>query len=189
MAKLFDGKQAEVRYAGIRSRENVEHVVVEAIAEGDSYRFWIDPNASLIRSVDLPVTLAQENQSTPQGWRVVALELRLPNASFAPPQTRASLNDMRFAELPTRPRYVSAMVPVAACATASHDRTLAGTLPSQRCHQSWVHHRTRRRNRVHLVCRRAFRWPWGGAAATLANTSVTSPCAAEFAFRDSRFGR
>ena len=112
MAKLFDGKQTKIEYAGIRSRDSVAHVVVEAVADGQRYRFWIDGEKSLIRSVDLPIELAEENPSTPAGWRVRSLELRLPNATFAPTEQRATLDAMRFCELPSPPKYVRAMVPL-----------------------------------------------------------------------------
>ena len=112
MAKLFDGKQADIQYGGIQSRDNADHVVVDAVADGERYRFWIDGNASLIRNVELPISLAEESQHTPEGWRVRSLELRLPNATFAPTGPPPKLAEMRFADVPTQPKYVRAMVPL-----------------------------------------------------------------------------
>ncbi|MEL6105469.1 MAG: hypothetical protein AAFU85_05520, partial [Planctomycetota bacterium] len=112
MAKLFDGKQTKVEYAGIRSRDDLDHIVVEAVADDQRYRFWIDGQKSLIRSVDLPIELAEENPSTPDGWRVRSLELRLPNATFAPAEKRSTLGEMRFGKPPSQPKYVRAMVPL-----------------------------------------------------------------------------
>ncbi|MEO1527816.1 MAG: hypothetical protein AAFX06_20490 [Planctomycetota bacterium] len=112
MAKLFDGKQAQIGYVGVQTRDEVEHVVVEAVADNERYRFWIDGNASLIRSVDLPISLAEDSPSTPSGWQVRSLELRLPGGTFTPPTERATLEAMRYSNVPPQPKFVRAMVPL-----------------------------------------------------------------------------
>lgn len=122
MARLFnedtDSSKSEsspsdrsIEYEGVLKRDGQPRVVVRAIANGDKYLFWIDKSTSVIHSVDLPVSMTGQ-QVELDGWTVHSLELKLVNAHFDQPKTTLQLSDMKYATLPTRPRYVNALVPL-----------------------------------------------------------------------------
>ncbi|MCA9138527.1 MAG: hypothetical protein KDB00_17265 [Planctomycetales bacterium] len=123
MAKLFRrdrgqtesaGSQDEtptIQYEGMAMRDQVQCVVIRAIAENDTYRFWIEESRSMIKGVELPVSMAGK-QINLDGWTVLSLELSLNGASFETPAKPYQMADMPAAELPANPKYVRALVPL-----------------------------------------------------------------------------
>jgi hypothetical protein len=117
MAKLFpprgdavDGAPA-IEYEGLAERDKRPCVVIRARVGKDLYRFWIDREQSLIRCVELPVSMAGR-QVALDGWKVHSLELVLSDASFMPPKAAYELSQMPKAVLPARPRYLRSLVPI-----------------------------------------------------------------------------
>ncbi|MEM0925851.1 MAG: hypothetical protein AAGJ83_07425, partial [Planctomycetota bacterium] len=86
MARLFDGEASpeRIEYGSSSTRENHRCWVVQATRDGDTYRFHIDQERSMIVAIDLPIALAEQSQSL-NGWKIRSLELLLKDASFATP--------------------------------------------------------------------------------------------------------
>ncbi|WP_145390681.1 hypothetical protein [Stieleria neptunia] len=106
-----ESEQRSIRYDGMARRENVQCVVVETVAGNDVYRFWIDPQRSLIHCVELPVAMAGKRIEL-EGWQVHSLELVLTGASFRPPESPYRMEEMPESDLPRRPRYLRSLVPL-----------------------------------------------------------------------------
>ncbi|MCS7466472.1 hypothetical protein NZK35_07440 [Stieleria sp. ICT_E10.1] len=106
-----ESEQRSIRYEGMARRENVQCVIVETVAGDDVYRFWIDPQRSLIHCVELPVAMAGKRIEL-EGWQVRSLELVLTGASFQPPESPYRMEEMPESDLPRRPSYLRSLVPL-----------------------------------------------------------------------------
>ncbi|MCO8122698.1 hypothetical protein NHH03_13200 [Stieleria sp. TO1_6] len=112
MAKLFTDAAADaIEYQGIDESDGVKCVVVHAVVDRDRYRFWIDPDQSVIRNVDLPVSMAGQAVQL-EGAKVHSLELSLVGATFDPPQEPFELPQMQHFDFPPQPKYLRALVPL-----------------------------------------------------------------------------
>ncbi len=78
---------------------------VRVVADRETYQFWIDQQAGVIRRVDLPPVAAPPSPGQP--IQVMPLSLELIGASFNTPQS-----DPGMQGLPEHPRYVKRLVPL-----------------------------------------------------------------------------
>ena len=100
MQRLFEG-QHKIAFGRQQELAGQKFVTVEVDADGQQYRFWIDPEAFLIHRVDLPSVTSPETPS-----RNGNLTLELAGASFA------SDNSTSVEELPAKPRFVGQFIPL-----------------------------------------------------------------------------
>lgn len=78
---------------------------VRVLAGDDRYEFWIDPQAGVIRRVDLPAVEASPEPGAP--LQKMSLTLELTDASFDQPRSRPDAHP-----LPNHPRFVRRFVPL-----------------------------------------------------------------------------
>ncbi|TWT54159.1 hypothetical protein Pla22_17940 [Rubripirellula amarantea] len=104
MKSLFDSPY-QFRFLNDKTVQRRLCRCVEVSDGRDSYRFWVDPRASLIREVNLPPIVVPDPQTgQPQS---LSIAIELVDASFDRPTQREPRDSF-----PKTPRYVSEFVPL-----------------------------------------------------------------------------